>query len=99
MRPVRVTLHKRAQIQIQIQNHINTLYQISCTREKNPIGNTILGNLLQNWLSGTVDCLCSLINTLLFRRKKKICVFPVTRPTLIFCCDPKVFIAFEDKMP
>ena len=33
------------------------------------------------------------------RRKKKICVFPVTRPTLIFCCDPKVFIAFEDKMP
>ena len=30
---------------------------------------------------------------------KKICVFPVTRPTLIFCCDPKVFIAFEDKMP
>ena len=31
--------------------------------------------------------------------KKKIIVFPVTRPTLIFCCDPKVFIAFEDKMP
>ena len=33
------------------------------------------------------------------RRKKKICVFPVTRPTPIFCCDPKVFIAFEDEMP
>ena len=36
---------------------------------------------------------------LALRRIKKICVFPVTRPTLIFCCDPKVFIAFEDKMP
>ena len=23
----------------------------------------------------------------------------MTQPTLIFCCDPKVFIAFEDKMP
>ena len=33
------------------------------------------------------------------RRIKKICVFPVTRQTLIFCCDPKVFIAFEDKLP
>ena len=26
------------------------------------------------------------------RPKKKICVFPVTRPTLIFPSDPKVFI-------
>ena len=25
-------------------------------------------------------------------KKKKICVFPVTRPTLIFPSDPKVFI-------
>ena len=30
--------------------------------------------------------------------KKKICPFPVTRPTLIFCLDPKVFIALDDKM-
>ena len=30
---------------------------------------------------------------------KKLGVFPVTRPTLIFCSDPKIFITFEDKMP
>ena len=41
----------------------------------------------------------SQLGMVLLRHKKKICVFPVTRPTLIFCCDPKVFIAFEDKMP
>ena len=30
---------------------------------------------------------------------QKICLFPVTRPTLFFCPDPKVFIALDDKMP
>ena len=29
--------------------------------------------------------------------KKKICVFPVTRPTLIFPSDPKVFIGIPKK--
>ena len=29
-------------------------------------------------------------------KKKKLCLFPVTRQTLIFCSDPKVFIAFDD---
>ena len=29
--------------------------------------------------------------------KKKICVFPVTRPTLIFSSDPKVFIGIPKK--
>ena len=47
-----------------------------------------------------VICLLFFFNIMkCLRRKKKICLFPVTRPTLIFCCDPKVFIAFEDKMP
>ena len=32
------------------------------------------------------------------RPKKKICVFPVTRPTLIFPSDPKVFIGIPKKM-
>ena len=31
------------------------------------------------------------------RQKKKICVFPVTRPTLIFPSDPKVFIGIPKK--
>ena len=31
------------------------------------------------------------------RPKKKICVFPVTRPTLIFPSDPKVFIGIPKK--
>ena len=31
-------------------------------------------------------------------RQKKICLFPVTQQTLIFCSDPKVFIALEDNM-
>ena len=32
------------------------------------------------------------------RPKKNICVFPVTRPTLIFPSDPKVFIGIPKKM-
>ena len=32
------------------------------------------------------------------RPKKKICVFPVTRPTLIFPSDPKVFIGISKKL-
>ena len=32
------------------------------------------------------------------RQKKNICVFPVTRPTLIFPSDPKVFIGIPKKM-
>ena len=42
------------------------------------------------------ECLCSLIcmfMIILVRPKKKIAVFPLTRPTLIFCADPAVFIA------
>ena len=31
------------------------------------------------------------------RPKKNICVFPVTRPTLIFPSDPKVFIGIPKK--
>ena len=31
------------------------------------------------------------------KAKKKICVFPVTRPTLIFPSDPKVFIGIPKK--
>ena len=31
------------------------------------------------------------------RPKKKICVFPVTRPTLFFPSDPKVFIGIPKK--
>ena len=31
-------------------------------------------------------------------RQNKLCLFPVTRPTLIFGPDPKVFIALDDKM-
>ena len=34
----------------------------------------------------------------LLRPKKEICVFPVTRPTLIFPSDPKVFIGIPKKM-
>ena len=34
----------------------------------------------------------------MLRPKKKICVFPVTRPTLIFPSDPKVFIGMPIKM-
>ena len=30
-------------------------------------------------------------------KKNKICVFPVTRPTLIFPSDPKVFIGIPKK--
>ena len=33
----------------------------------------------------------------IIRQKKKICVFPVTRPTLIFPSDPKVFIGIPKK--
>ena len=32
------------------------------------------------------------------KAKKKICVFPVTRPTLFFPSDPKVFIGIPKKM-
>ena len=31
------------------------------------------------------------------RPKKNICVFPVTRPTLIFASDPNVFIGIPKK--
>ena len=31
-------------------------------------------------------------------RPKKICVFPVTQPTLIFPSDPEVFIGIQKKM-
>ena len=37
-------------------------------------------------------------NSFLQAKKKKLCLFPVTRPTLIFGPDPKVFIALDDKM-
>ena len=33
----------------------------------------------------------------ILRPKKKICVFPVTRPTLFFPSDPKVFIGIPKK--
>ena len=36
--------------------------------------------------------------SLVIRQKKNICVFPVTRPTLIFPSDPKVFIGIPKKM-
>ena len=34
----------------------------------------------------------------LLRRKQKIAVFPLTRPTLSFCADPAVFIANKNKI-
>ena len=33
-----------------------------------------------------------------FRPKKNICVFPVTRPTIIFPSDPKIFIGIKKNM-
>ena len=32
------------------------------------------------------------------RRKQKIAVFPLVRPTLTFCADPAVFIVIKDKI-
>ena len=31
-------------------------------------------------------------------RPKKISVFPLTRPTLFFCADPAIFMAFQKKI-
>ena len=41
----------------------------------------------------------SRLSYLLFLRpKKKILVFRLTRPTLFFCADPAIFIAFQKKI-
>ena len=54
--------------------------------------------MLADWSIQIINTLlCDLILLLLchklLRQKKKIAVFPLTRPTLIFCADPAVFIA------
>ena len=42
----------------------------------------------------------SVNNTIPFRRRKKSCLFPLTRPTLIFHADPKVFFSsISEKNP
>ena len=53
----------------------------------------------------TIKCLLSIgLNTkctsVIFRRRKKSCLFPLTRPTLFFHADPKVFFSsISEKNP
>ena len=44
------------------------------------------------------DPQCKALFLVSIRPKKKKCAFPVTRPTLIFPSDPKVFIGIPKKM-
>ena len=53
--------------------------------------------LEMSWITAVLQ-LCSQVTDLfgnVIRPKKEICVFPVTRPTLIFRSDPKVFIGIQ----
>ena len=47
---------------------------------------------LKELLTSVVPAWVILTILIIIRPKKNICVFPVTRPTLIFPSDPKVFI-------
>ena len=51
-----------------------------------------------NFDSTKIDVATFFEDAMLWLVQKKLCLFPVTRPTLIFGPDPKVFIALDDKM-